>query len=79
MTRGRTESPLSVRFGKKLQLLRKEKPLDFHLFVGVSEVSGLATGFLHALESGTKEPCLNTIDILAKSFDLTISELMDGL
>jgi hypothetical protein len=23
-----------VRFGKKLQRLRKEKPLDFHLFVG---------------------------------------------
>jgi hypothetical protein len=45
----------------------------------MSEHSGVATTFLHGLEHGTKEPCLNTLDILAKSFDLTISELMRGV
>ena len=35
--------------------------------------------FLHGLERGTKEPWLNTLDILAKSFELTISELMSGV
>jgi hypothetical protein len=38
-----------------------------------------ATAFLHALEHGTKEPCLNTLDILAKRFDLSISEFMKGI
>jgi hypothetical protein len=28
------------------------------------------------MEQGTPEPCLNTLDILAKSFELTIRELM---
>ena len=32
--------------------------------------SGVAVGFLHALEHGEKEPCLNTLDVLAKSFKL---------
>jgi hypothetical protein len=35
--------------------------------------------FLHGLEHGTKKPCLNRLDILAKSFELTISELMSGV
>jgi len=38
-------------------------------FVYLAEHSGLDDAFLHNLEHGTKEPCLNTIDILAKSFD----------
>jgi len=41
--------------------------------------SGLAVGFLHSLEHGTKEPCLNTLEILAKSFDMSISEFMRGI
>jgi len=35
--------------------------------------------FLHALEHGEKEPCLNTLDVLAKSFGISIAELTDGL
>jgi hypothetical protein len=31
------------------------------------------------MEQGTQEPCLNTLDILAKSFEFTISELMQGV
>lgn len=76
MARGESGAPLNIRFGKKLQRLRKEKRWTFTY---LSEHSGVAVGFLHALEQGTKEPCLNTLDTLAKSFELTISELMDGL
>ena len=67
------KTALNVRFGKRLGTLRKEHGWTF---VYLSEYSGLAKGFLHAMEQGTQEPCLNTLDILAKSFELTISELM---
>ena len=76
MASGKTKSLLNVRFGKRLGALRKEKGWTF---VYLAEHSGLDDAFLHNLEHGTKEPCLNTIDILAKSFELSISELMRGV
>ena len=72
----KAKTALNVRFGKRLGGLRKERGWTF---VYLSEHSGLAKGFLHALEQGTQEPCLNTQDILAKSFELSISELMRGV
>jgi transcriptional regulator with XRE-family HTH domain len=76
MARGKSGTQLNVRFGKRLGGLRKERGWTF---VYLSEHSGLAKGFLHAMEQVTQEPCLNTLDILAKSFELTISELMRGV
>jgi transcriptional regulator with XRE-family HTH domain len=72
----RAATPVNVRFGKRLGSLRKERGWTYTY---LSEHSGVATTFLHGLEHGTKEPCLNTLDILAKSFDLTISEFMRGV
>jgi hypothetical protein len=31
------------------------------------------------VETGKKEPCLRTIEVFAKSFDLTVAQLMKGL
>ena len=76
MARGKAGISLNTRFGKRLRSFRKEKRWTF---VYLSEASGVAVGFLHALEQGTKEPCLNTIDVLAKSFGMSISEFTDGL
>ena len=76
MAREKSGTPLNVRFGERLAGLRKEKRWTYTY---LSEHSGLAPGFLHALEHGTKEPCLNTLDILAKSFELSISELIRGV
>lgn len=45
----------------------------------LSEHSGLDESFLVRLEQGQQEPCFNTQDILAKSFGLTISELLKGV
>jgi DNA-binding XRE family transcriptional regulator len=74
--RGKSGSSVNVRFGKRLGALRKDRGWTYTY---LSEHSGVATTFLHGLEHGTKEPCLNTIDILAKSFELSISELMRGV
>ena len=76
MASGKTKSLLNVRFGKRLAALRKEKGWTF---VYLAEHSGLDDAFLQNLEHGIKEPCLNTLDILAKSFELSISELMRGV
>jgi transcriptional regulator with XRE-family HTH domain len=76
MASGKPRSLLNIKFGKKLGTLRKERKWTF---VYLAAHSGLDAAFLHALEHGTKEPCLNTLDILAKSFDLTISELLGGI
>jgi transcriptional regulator with XRE-family HTH domain len=76
MARKKSGTPVNARFGKRLGGLRKERGWTYTY---LSEHSGVATTFLHGLEHGTKEPCLNTLDILAKSFDLSISELMRGV
>ena len=76
MARGKASTELNERFGRRLGDLRKKSGWSFTY---LSEYSGLDTAFLHALEHGTKEPCLNTLDILAKSFELSISELMRGV
>jgi len=41
--------------------------------------SGLSESFLYEMEHGIKEPCLNTLDVLAKSFDMSMSELLKGV
>ncbi|MFZ1009656.1 MAG: helix-turn-helix transcriptional regulator [Candidatus Sulfotelmatobacter sp.] len=77
MARGKSKtSPLNVKFGKRLGALRQERGWTYTY---MSEHSGVATTFLHGLEHGTKEPCLNTLDVLAKSFDMTMSELLKGI
>lgn len=67
---------MCVRFGKRLGTLRKEQKWTF---VYLSEHSGIAVSFLHALEHGQQEPTLTTLDVLAKSFDMSVSELLKGV
>jgi transcriptional regulator with XRE-family HTH domain len=44
----------------------------------VSHCVAIVHRFLDALEHGEKEPCLNTLDLLAKSFGMNIVQLTDG-
>jgi len=41
--------------------------------------SGIGRSFISRLENGKREPCLKTIETLANSFDLTISQFTRGL
>jgi transcriptional regulator with XRE-family HTH domain len=47
--------------------------------VQLSAHSGLTKSFLHDLEIAKSEPCLHTLQTLARSFDCTIAQLMRGL
>lgn len=73
MARGK--SSVTVKFGKRLGALRKERDWTF---VYLSEVSGISVSSLHALEHGSQRPTIDTLDIIAKSFDMTMSELLKG-
>jgi transcriptional regulator with XRE-family HTH domain len=41
--------------------------------------TGLGRPFISNLETGKKEPCLRSLEILALAFDLSLSRLMRGL
>jgi transcriptional regulator with XRE-family HTH domain len=67
---------ICVRFGKRVRSLREAH--DWSITY-LSVHSGLAKTFVHDVETGKKEPCLRTIEVFAKSFDLTVAQLMKGL
>ena len=43
------------------------------------KLSGLGRIYISQLESGRKQACIRTIDVLAQSFEISISELSKGL
>jgi XRE family transcriptional regulator, regulator of sulfur utilization len=67
---------INTRFGERVRRLREKREWTLTYF---SVHSGLAKTFIHDLETGRKEPCLGTIEVIAKSFEITISQLMKGL
>lgn len=67
---------ICIRFGNRVRALRKKRGWTQIYF---SVHSGLARTFVLDVEKGTKEPCLRTIEVIANSFDLTVSQLTKGL
>lgn len=45
----------------------------------LAELSGLGKIYISQLENGRKQACIRTIDVLAQSFEMTISEFTKGL
>jgi len=69
-------SDICVQFGKRIRQRRKDRgwsqeELAFRV--------GMDVSYLSEVETGKKEPCLRKISDLAKSLDVTISQLMRGL
>ena len=67
---------IGVRFGQRVRKLREARGWSLTYF---SVHSGLAKTFLHDIETSKKEPCLRTIEVIAKSFDLTVAQIMRRL
>jgi transcriptional regulator with XRE-family HTH domain len=65
-----------IRFGKRIKKLRNGKGWT-QSYMAVH--TGLGRPFLSNLETGKKEPCLRSIEILAGSFGMTVSQLTRGL
>lgn len=64
------------RFGTRVRKLRQGRKWSLTYF---SVHSGLAKTFIHDLETGKKEPCLRTIEVIATSFEITVSQLTKEL
>jgi transcriptional regulator with XRE-family HTH domain len=45
----------------------------------LAELSGLGRIYISQLENGRKQASVRTIDVLAQSFEMTISEFMKGV
>jgi transcriptional regulator with XRE-family HTH domain len=63
---------VNVRIGNRIRQLRTARGWSQ---VYLAELSGLSKTFLCNLETGQKEACLGTLEILADSFEISLSDL----
>ena len=64
------------RFGRRLCQLREKRNWDQ---ADLAVQSGIGRVHISQLENGKEEPGLRTLEILALSFDLSVSELLRDL
>ncbi|MBD9663212.1 transcriptional regulator with XRE-family HTH domain [Variovorax paradoxus] len=67
---------LSVRFGKRLRELRKERGLSQEDFAARC---GLDRTYVSGMERGVRNPSLAVIDTLAVALGIRLEELFKGL
>lgn len=67
------EENILIRFGRKVRELRTDKNLTQQQ---LADVSGLHKNYIGMIERGERNPSLVNIEILAKSFEVDISELL---
>jgi transcriptional regulator with XRE-family HTH domain len=67
---------ISKRLGSKVAELRRERELTQQQ---LAVATGIDQGWVSRIEAGRVEPCLGTLGLLAKAFDLPLSELLKGI
>ncbi len=67
---------ICVRFGRKLQHLRKKKGMKQ---IDLAVHTGLARTYISMLENGRKEPCLRALEELATALEMKPWELIKGI
>ncbi len=67
------KAPILVQFGQRIRTLRKERQLSQEQ---LAELTGFHRNYIGMIERGERNPALVNIEIFAKSFGLTISELL---
>jgi transcriptional regulator with XRE-family HTH domain len=69
-------SSTAGRFGERLRQLRIARGLSQ---VEMAHQFGIDRGHISEMESGKKNVCLPMLEVLARGFRVTISELMKGV
>jgi transcriptional regulator with XRE-family HTH domain len=69
-------STIAVRFGQRLRMLRLKQSLSQ---VEMAYRFGIDRGHLSEMENGKKNVCLPMLEVLARGFQITVSELMKGI
>jgi transcriptional regulator with XRE-family HTH domain len=67
---------ISKRLGSKVVELRREREWTQQQ---LAAATGIDQGWVSRIEAGRVEPCLGTLGLLAKAFDLSLSELLRGV
>ena len=67
---------VSIRFGDRLHQLREQRG---YTQMQLAMIAGLDRSFISDMERGVKEPTISTLDLLAITFNLTLSELLDSV
>lgn len=62
-----------IKFGKRVRELRQERNFTQQQ---LADISGLHKNYIGMIERGERNPSLVNIEILANSFEVSISELM---
>jgi len=70
------KEPVRIRFGKRLNQLRTERG---YTQMQLAMNAGLDRSFISDIERGVKEPTISTLDLLAITFSMTLSELFEGV
>ena len=67
---------VTVRFGRRLRKLRKEKRWTQ---VQMADALGIDRSSISDMENGKKNVCLPTMEVLALGFEISISQLVARL
>ncbi len=63
-----------TKFGKHLKIIRQKESLTQKEF---ALKSGLHTNYIGMIERGERNPSLKNLEIIANTFNISLSELMD--
>jgi transcriptional regulator with XRE-family HTH domain len=66
-------SVIAIRFGQRLRVLRLKRGLSQ---VEMAHLFGIDRGHLSEMETGKKNVCLPMLEVLARGFQVTVSELL---
>lgn len=72
----KSKKAVSKRFGRRVRELRRLNQFSQEEF---AEVAGLDRSYMGAIERGEQNPSLWIVARIADAFDITISELCDGV
>jgi transcriptional regulator with XRE-family HTH domain len=71
-----TESDVCVRFGKRLRALREQKGWSQ---VYTSVHLGLDRSYISDIETGKKQVCIRSMEVIAKGFGISLAQLLSRL
>ncbi len=67
---------ICVRLGRRIRELRDTQGWNQAY---LAELSGLGKIYISQLENGRKQACIRSIETLAMSFEMTVSEFLKGV
>lgn len=67
---------VTLRFGHRLQKLRKERGWTQ---VEMADVMGIDRSYISDMERGKKNVCLPTLEVLAQGFGISMAQLLSRL